>query len=254
MQKFLIILFFILLNVFTFRISYAQLNLYLGKPYIINPLGEGEESPYANGPLFREDGFDCTTYVETILAQHKSEENKKNFMGNLLSIRYIDGKVNFFTRAHFMEFHWIPNAIKHDFIKPYPLSFTKNSKLEINLQTWFLENAFIKNKDEKYKEMAKQQEESIKSSIPFVPKERIDKDFLQTLPDFMVIFFIKEIRPNSWAGQEGKQELVTHMGILKNKEFYHASSKNKEVIKTSLLSYLENNPSFLGVSFYTINN
>ena len=72
---------------------------YLGKKYILNPLGE-EKTPDTD-PLIRSDAFDCTTFVETSLS--KGNVNK------LTKIRYKDGKIDFLNRNHFIESDWLYN-------------------------------------------------------------------------------------------------------------------------------------------------
>lgn len=52
--------------------------------------------------------FDCTTYVETVLALARSE-GPGSFFSQLVSIRYKDGKPGFFSRNHFPDGDWIPN-------------------------------------------------------------------------------------------------------------------------------------------------
>ncbi len=216
-------------------------------------MGEGANSPYAKGPLFRDDGFDCTTYVEAILAQHIQNTSGSNFQKTMNLLRYADGNVDFFSRTHFMEYHWIPNAIKHKFISEYTLQNTKNTQVKVNLQKWFLNNKFVDNKDKEYIEKANKQPQNMQAFIPYVPIKFINADFVKDLAEFMVVFFIKDIPPNTWPGQERRQELVVHMGILKNGQLYHASVKHKKVVKIKLLDYLENMPIFMGVSFYKVN-
>ena len=72
---------------------------YLGATYLDNPLGE--ELPPDTDPLIRTDAFDCTTFVETALADGDVEK--------LTKIRYKDGKVGFVNRNHFIETDWLIN-------------------------------------------------------------------------------------------------------------------------------------------------
>ncbi len=244
----------LILFIKTVALAKPTLNLYLDMPYILNPLGEGPTSPYAPKPLLREDGFDCTTYVETVLARYYAQNSKTKFNNNLMLLRYIDGKIDFFSRAHLMEFQWIPNAIKYNFIRAYPLAHTKNTNFNINLRQWFLQNTSVKHKDSIYIQKANQQPEKIVASVPYIPAKKITSVLLNNLPDFMLVFFIKSLPANSWAGQNQAQELITHMGILINNKLYHASIRNKKVQQIDLLEYLKNTPSFIGVSFYEISS
>jgi hypothetical protein len=89
----------------------ALSRLFVGVPYTDLPLGDGDAGPEP-GPLFRTDGVDCQTYVETILAMAnaRSLPQAKTI---LTDIRYADGKPSFQTRNHFTEAQWLPvNARK----------------------------------------------------------------------------------------------------------------------------------------------
>lgn len=72
---------------------------YLGVRYENSPLGEGR-APDAD-PLIRFDAFDCTTFVETVLADGDLER--------LNNIRYKDGDIGFLNRNHFIESDWLVN-------------------------------------------------------------------------------------------------------------------------------------------------
>lgn len=72
---------------------------YLGAAYVSDPLGEGVG--YDSDPLIRFDAFDCTTFVETVLAGADLERLNK--------IRYRDGVVAFENRNHFIETDWLTN-------------------------------------------------------------------------------------------------------------------------------------------------
>ena len=72
---------------------------YLGARYILDPLGEADG--YDSDPLVRYDAFDCTTFVETVLAD--GDERR------LSVIRYRDGVVAWENRNHFIETDWLNN-------------------------------------------------------------------------------------------------------------------------------------------------
>jgi hypothetical protein len=76
--------------------------------YVGGSLGEGDSGVYDKDPLVRFDEFDCTTYVETVLAGVMSESTSV-FMSNLMALRYKGGQVSFVTRNHFPSVDWIPN-------------------------------------------------------------------------------------------------------------------------------------------------
>ncbi|MBR1544749.1 MAG: DUF1460 domain-containing protein, partial [Alphaproteobacteria bacterium] len=81
---------------------------FMGQPYLLNPLGE--ENSFDSKPLYREDFFDCLTFVETVLANVFSTNNLIQTMNE---IRYKDGIVSFETRNHFQNPDWLKNNSKY---------------------------------------------------------------------------------------------------------------------------------------------
>src|SRR3954462_8703818 len=84
----------------------ALSQLFLGVPYTDLPLGDGDSGPEP-GPLFRTDGVDCQTYVETVLAMANAG-SLKQAKSILDDIRYADGKPSFQSRTHFTEAQGLP--------------------------------------------------------------------------------------------------------------------------------------------------
>jgi cell wall-associated NlpC family hydrolase len=78
---------------------------FLGRPYITNPLIGSAETP----EIFTSSthGFDCVTYMETVLARARTS-NGKDFAENLRRIRYDNGRVEWKQRNHYMT-NWIRN-------------------------------------------------------------------------------------------------------------------------------------------------
>jgi len=89
---------------------------FLGLPYLVNPFGEGADGKYDRAPLSRFDGFDCTTFVETVSALALSD-SKGAFRDTLDHIRYKDGDVEFTSRNHFTDLDWIPNNERAGFFR-----------------------------------------------------------------------------------------------------------------------------------------
>jgi hypothetical protein len=71
----------------------------LWRRYAENPLGGGPESQELFCVSF--DEFDCVTYVETVLALSCSKTQTR-FLHELRDLRYLGGKVDWFSRNHFM--------------------------------------------------------------------------------------------------------------------------------------------------------
>ncbi len=93
---------------------------FLGRPYARGHLGEGTESRDADGrrsgrfdshPLSDTERFDCTTFVEQVLAAAAARAGGVDAGQRLRAIRYRNGLVSYATRNHFAEADWLPNNI-----------------------------------------------------------------------------------------------------------------------------------------------
>jgi hypothetical protein len=88
--------------------------LLLGYRYQANPLiGSADSSEVLTASL---DGFDCVTYIETVLALARAR-SAEDFMRWLRRIRYEAGSVKWERRNHYMT-HWIRNNIREGIISP----------------------------------------------------------------------------------------------------------------------------------------
>ena len=87
---------------------------FLGYPYKPNPLiGSADKAEAFTASL---DGFDCVTYIETIVALARAS-NIDGFIEWLRKIRYERGCVQWKRRNHYMTF-WIRNNVREGIIKP----------------------------------------------------------------------------------------------------------------------------------------
>ena len=82
---------------------------FVGAPYVISPLGEG--MGVDPDPRMRFDAFDCTTFVETVLALSFAVDLPSAEL-RLDHIRYQGGELGFLQRRHFPEAEWIPRLIQ----------------------------------------------------------------------------------------------------------------------------------------------
>lgn len=205
-------------------------NTFLEKPYISQPLGEGEDAP-----RFRFDGFDCMTYVETCLALAMSEWSGE-ILKNLDRIRYRDGKVGFHERCHFVSADWLPN--NRSFLKLKDDICDKTVTRIIDRKRFFEEKANPLPANSSLKEREE-------VSLRYVSKEKI-KDLSPLEINGTLALFIGN---EDWI-------IVSHMGFIfeeNEKAFlYHASSKTMRVMKQLLMEYIENRNSIIGVSFISI--
>ncbi|MBF6570282.1 MAG: DUF1460 domain-containing protein [Candidatus Binataceae bacterium] len=87
---------------------------FLGYPYKPNPLiGSAETTELFTASL---DGFDCVTFIETILALARAA-NVDDFIEWLRKIRYEQGRLQWEWRNHYMTL-WIRNNISEGIIRP----------------------------------------------------------------------------------------------------------------------------------------
>src|SRR6185437_14935756 len=82
----------------------------IGRPYLLGPLGEGTD---ADHPLYRTDVFDCTTFLETIMANAYCNRDRRRFCleSQMREIRYSRGRIAFAERNHIPELDWLPNNV-----------------------------------------------------------------------------------------------------------------------------------------------
>ena len=87
---------------------------FLGHSYKPNPLiGSADTSEVFTASF---DGFDCVTYIETILALARAS-NVDDFIGWLRKIRYEQGRIRWERRNHYMTL-WIRNNVREGIIRP----------------------------------------------------------------------------------------------------------------------------------------
>lgn len=87
---------------------------FLGHPYEANPLiGSADTAEVFTASV---DGFDCVTYIETIVALARAS-NVDDFKDWLRKIRYEQGLIQWERRNHYMT-AWIRNNIREEIIRP----------------------------------------------------------------------------------------------------------------------------------------
>lgn len=126
------------------------------KPYLYQgATGEGDWQPghwhYMPGamhiqqdPVYRTDGFDCTTFVSMILALLNSN-NINQFDKTILRINYgaapgySANQVHYFNRNHFISADFNPNNEKNGYIKSASLGQLKTKSITVTItrNNWF---------------------------------------------------------------------------------------------------------------------
>ena len=91
---------------------------FLGRPYKSNPLiGSADRPEVFTASL---DGFDCVTYIETVLALALAS-NAADFVEWLRKTRYERGRIQWERRNHYMT-GWIRSNLRNRIIKPVPIA------------------------------------------------------------------------------------------------------------------------------------
>ena len=87
---------------------------FLGYPYKPNPLiGSAGTAEVFTASL---DGFDCVTYIETVVALARAS-SVDNFTEWLRKIRYEQGRIQWQRRNHYMTL-WIRNNLRNGTLRP----------------------------------------------------------------------------------------------------------------------------------------
>jgi cell wall-associated NlpC family hydrolase len=107
---------------------------FLGRPYVTNPLIGSVDTPetFIAGIDGIRGGFDCVTYVETVIARSYAR-NTKDYASFLRRIRYESGRVDWKRRNHYMT-NWIRNNAHAGFVQPLNFgtaSITKQRQLDM---------------------------------------------------------------------------------------------------------------------------
>lgn len=238
---------------------------FLGRPYILYQLGEGEQGLYDQYPIFRTDGFDCQTFVETVLAITLGN-NVSEFKSYMQKLRYKDGNVAFSSRNYFPSLDWNPNNQKQKYVKDITSSFNnkdgqpvyKIAEALIDKPAYFqhqtikdlrIINAENVDLEKKITEIHAEGDKynAVKVQLKYIPLSALFSEsgeansyIFDQIPNGAII---EIVRPN-WDVTEinGSHQNVSHMGfaIREGNEliFRDGSYLKGQVSNTSLIEYL----------------
>lgn len=203
---------------------------YMGAKYVNDPLGEGRAPD--SDPLIRDDAFDCTTFVETVLAHGDVDTLNK--------IRYKNGEIDFINRNHFIETDWLPN--NSNIVKNVSAQYGQTAlrHVVINRAAWLRRMHNIDS------------DVAVASTdIEYIPYDNITT--LKTDQPMIVLFIV---------GNTGKSDIigtdlaVVHMGFLMpNGMLRHASSTAGRVVDVPVYEYIADrrqNKNNLGITLLEI--
>lgn len=248
--------------------------VFFGTPYMAGANGEGPLGEFDQMPLYRDDGFDCLTYVNTVLAlAHATSFDI--FKKNIIKTNYRHS-VAYENRLHFMSVDWNPVNEKNNYIKNItpeigdrlavsPLTATAL----IDRPNWFrhrdsadikrisalgdIEMSVLINKLHSLGAQLTAEE----GVVPYLSKNNITTRLADYLPEVSIM---EIVRPN-WNLREkiGTNLNVSHLGFVLNQKkglvFRHAGLNAGCVTEQDLMGYisgLQENATIGGVSFFSV--
>jgi hypothetical protein len=177
----------------------ALSRLFVGVPYTDLPLGDGNQGPEP-GPLFRTDGVDCQTYVETVLAMAngRSLDQAKAILDD---IRYADGKPSFQSRNHFTEAQWLPANARKGYLADEVPALDRRAPTE----TLILEKSQW-TQVPGLKRLIPANVPEGKFKVRYLPLDQVEKR-AKDIPAGTVVMVVREHDPN-------RVVRITHMGFM----------------------------------------
>jgi hypothetical protein len=107
----------------------------LGRPYLLDPLGEG--APPDPDPIARYDAFDCLTFTEEVLALALAGDPID--AGEVRrALRYGAADPSYAARRHFMELQWIPGNVADGWLRDTTAEYGPTFVIdrEVTAETW----------------------------------------------------------------------------------------------------------------------
>lgn len=204
------------------------------EPNLLAPIGAG---PDVNdtAPLFP-NGYDCTTYVETVGALARSEDGHE-LADNLIKIRYRGGKISYESRNHFPEADWIPNNERSGVLTDVTVKLARKSGFvagfahkDIDKVAWLKQQRI----DEAKRAVASVDSDPVTVKLPYLPIDKV-MAALQHIPQGAVINVVRE-------NKDRYPVLISHQGFLiwkKGVAYLRHASRNKEITEIPFEEYLK---------------
>lgn len=198
--------------------------------------------------------FDCTTFVETVLALARTAERGKHsfndFCNNLQAFRYQQGTIAGYTSRNHYFSTWIDNATSSsimDEVIPTDKALCRKRKLNIHYMTSHPEryHALQGEGNEDYLRKIKQMEQRQNmKEVTYIPKNVLNnpRNLLSFIKDGDIV-----------AIETSKEGLDTsHVGIAvwssdNRLRFIHASSAYHKVVTSPVYTYLKKQKHAIGI-------
>jgi len=243
-------------NAAAYRNSGADLlagsNMFLGLPYVLGPLGEGQGAEFDRGPLVSYAGLDCTTFVEQAMA-FSLGGSEAEALDLLRRIRYRGGNISYENRNHFTELDWLPNNIAAGFLRDITAdiagSEARTATKLISKRAWYAAKTEADLDGFDWEAPAARAARAARlralgaalpdqrASINYVPLEALPR-LLNSIPHGTVISIVRE-------DQTDKPTLVSHQLLLidgpRGKILRHAA-QGRQVLDTDAAQYIAGLP------------
>lgn len=247
----------------------AAIFAFLGCPYLLGACGEGVLGRFDQRPVYREDAFDCLTYVNLVLAVYEST-NACSLLSNVKRINYRSDEISYFTRCHYMTADWLPHnigakrlawltnelgfdvhTVTRDFDRGW--FFQQRTKEDLHL----LETPSEQEQEALIQELRKGGPKGVVPiSITYIDWTELQKNIHKLRQNLTPISIMLVVRP----GDDYVQTcgMVTHLGFVLNEadELYFVHAKHNESVQQEKLSdyfaRFSNSPSIEGASFLRV--
>jgi hypothetical protein len=230
------------------NLSYGDLIIEIGRLFINLPYKEGTlEGPGKEKLIVNVSGFDCTTFVETVLALAKCAAAGKlspsEFRKNLKLIRYRQGKIDgYSSRLHYFT-DWLRDNEKKKMLKDVSRQFdAEMQRKKINYMTVNRASyPSLKNEFE-FQKMRLVEKNLSRKAFHIISNDKVSRQKTKINNGDVIAFKTKD---------EGLD--VAHAGFAlwqgKNLHLLHASRKEGAVVisEKTLVAYLKSNKKFTGI-------
>ena len=242
--------------------------IFLGRPYLLEPIGEGQQGHFDQAPPFWLNEFDCVTLVNMGLALMRAQEVEQ-FELNMKQMCYHDAQDEYLYRTHYsIGTEWNTNAHKHGWVNDVTENIVDENEKSvaeyaitlIDRPNWFqsrkLSHIRLLKPIDKYEGQALLRQlqqlsfhiDVVHCHLPYLPlsiifdaQSNANETILSQIPDLSII---EIVRPNWDMRKEiGTHLNVSHLGFaFRNAQgeliFRHASSLIGKVVELPLTQYL----------------
>ncbi len=227
---------------------YGNFMVEIGKLFLHKPYKSGTLEGFTKEKLIvNVSAFDCTTFVETVLALARcavvGKCSNHEFRKHLKSIRYGNGKISgYSSRLHYFT-DWLRDNEKKGVLTDITRRFNGTSqRKQINFMTAHRESYPALGNEKQFANMAIIEKNLSRRTFHIIEKDKVCAQMGKLASGDIIAFA---------THQEGLD--VAHMGFAlwegKRLRLLHASSKEGSVVisKKTLAAYLRSNKEFTGI-------